>query len=129
MEWVTSDELNRRIEDFRNVGGVVVFVNCAEIESRSSLDSAMRRSIPLDPRIDLAVPNWDSLQDSLFGGFEQMGIQRAVLVFARALPVRDLPKQVSQMLDDTVSTVASQLAVPRTQGAAMFLEILFELSV
>jgi hypothetical protein len=55
-----------------------------------------------------------------------MGIERALLVFAWALPIRELPEEVWRMLDDTVSTVASQLAAPRPQGAAMSLEIVFE---
>jgi hypothetical protein len=73
MNWVTTHELNRRIEQLRDVGGVVVFVNCAEIKSRSSLDAVMRRSIPLDPRIDGAVPNGTRFRTRFSVGLSKWG--------------------------------------------------------
>ena len=128
MKWIEVDELTHSVLNLRSNGGVVVLVDLSSVDSRASLDATMRRSIPLDPRIEGAQPNWDGLLDSMFGGFEQMGVERALLAFTHARSILGLKQEVRDVLDDVLAQLVVQLAVPRPSGAGMDLGVFFEAS-
>lgn len=125
MNWIDRTELDSLLGEFSDSGGLVMFVNCASVTSRPGLDSAIRRSVPLDPRIEGYLPNWDGLQDSMFGGLHQTEAEQSLIVFSHARSLRNLSQNVLTTLSDVLTSVASQLAEPKPGCAAMRLEFVF----